>query len=705
MNSHTLSRAHGFDPGKLAMVGPALRSFVECGLLAGIVTLTSRGGETIQSEVIGWGDIETNTPMKPDMLFRIASMSKPITSVAALMLLEQGRITLEDPISRWVPELADLRVLRNASGPLDDTVPAKRAITIEDLLTHRSGIAYAFFSEGPLKAAYEATLGDPAMNHMSPDEWLAAMGTLPLAYQPGERFHYGHSTDVLGFLIGRVEGKPFREVLGDRIFAPLGMTDTDFWLPSEKRGRLASMYKYDESVGGLARVEIGMPDEPPAYTPGGGGLISSAADYHRFARMLLGSGELDGVRLLQPETVRLMRTNRLTDAQRQVPFAGMDLWRKSGFGLGLSTAEDPVDNPYFCGAPGSVTWPGIYGTWWQADPVNDLVMIYLVQHQVPVSANAGATIATGVGASGRRALPVYQHGIYAALQTGGSAQVRKPLVGNASSQAPSLSEGYANSGSDQIHFVEQGSGSPVLLLHGAFGSGANFIQRELGASLARRYRVIAPDSLAHGGSDAPCDRNRYGARQRALHLVAVLDALGIERAHVVGYSMGGWMASALATYHPERVASLAIGGWDVVSGMYTPAAVWGLPEITYDILKAMVQRDRPELLEWVRPDIEPGLAAAIDGMNELTGLAEGVTRCKAPVAIWMGEADLYYAPSVQFTEANCLPLIVLPGDHVSMLEEHGAEAARRVADFIGQVESALDARPGVAVQVRRPHRP
>jgi CubicO group peptidase (beta-lactamase class C family) len=132
--------------------------------------------------------------------------------------------------------------------------------------------------------------------------------------------------------------------------------------------------------------------------------------------MLLNAGELDGVRLLRPETVRLMRTNRLTDAQRQVPFAGMDLWTKSGFGLGVSIAEDLTDNPYACGAPGSMTWPGVFGTWWQADPVNDLILIYLIQHQVPVSANSGSTIATGRGAAGRRALPVYQQGIYGALQ-------------------------------------------------------------------------------------------------------------------------------------------------------------------------------------------------------------------------------------------------------------------------------------------------
>ncbi|MGA9574530.1 MAG: alpha/beta fold hydrolase, partial [Lysobacterales bacterium] len=513
------------------MVGPALQSFVECGLLAGIVTLTSRGGEIVQAETIGWSDIETNTPMRSDTLFRIASMTKPITSVAALMLMEQGKIALQDPISRWVPELASPRVLRDARGALNNTVHAQRAITVEDLLTHRSGIAYAFFSEGPLKQAYEKTLGNPALNRSSPDQWLSALGTLPLAYQPGERFHYGHSTDVLGFLIGRVEGMPLRQVLQERIFSPLGMVDTDFWLPHEKRSRLASVYKYEEETGRLAKVEPEMYDEPPAYTPGGGGLISSAADYHRFARLLLGGGALDGVRLLQPETVRLMQTNRLNDSQRQIPFAGMDLWRKSGFGLGLSTAEDPIDNPYTCGAPGSVTWPGIFGTWWQADPVNDLIMIYLIQHEVPVSAGAGSTIATGVGASGRRALPVYQHGIYAALRDGYTAHVRKPDIRSTSAEPRALTEGYADADGDRIHYVEQGSGSPVLLLHGAFGSGTNFIQRDFGAFLAGRHRVIAPDSLAHGESDAPVDRGRYGARQRAFQLTAVLDALGIERLH------------------------------------------------------------------------------------------------------------------------------------------------------------------------------
>lgn len=405
-----------FDRAKLAEIRPALEPFVDAGELAGIVSLTSHRGEVIQADAIGWADIELRRPMRPDTLFRIASMSKPITSVAAMMLIEDGQIALDDPVTRWVPELGGMDVLRDPAGALDDTAPANREITIDDLLTHRSGIAYGFLSEGPLQIAYERALGDPGMNRMSVDEWLAALGTLPLAFQPGERFHYGHSTEVLGFLLGRVVGLPFRDFLQEQIFGPLGMADTDFWLPPAKRKRLASLYRWDEEAEKLAKVETEMYDKPPAYTPGGGGLISSAPDYHRFARMLLGEGALDGVRLLSPETVRKMRTNRLTNAQRKVPFVGMPLWEKNGFGLGLSIAEDIVDNPYSFGAPGALTWPGIFGTWWQADPANDVAMIYLVQHQVPATANSGTTLASGQGAAGRAALPVYQKGVYDALQ-------------------------------------------------------------------------------------------------------------------------------------------------------------------------------------------------------------------------------------------------------------------------------------------------
>lgn len=414
------SAGPAFDRSALTAVRRELQSYVDRGELAGVVTLVSQGDEIIAIDALGWRDIQAHAAMQPDTLFRIASMTKPITSVAAMMLVEQGKLDLHDPITRWIPELAQRRVLRPGAADLDDTEPAEREITVEDLMTHRSGIAYGFFSEEPLKSAYEQALGDPAMNRLTPDAWLAALGSLPLAYQPGNRFHYGHSTDVLGFLIGRIEGRPYRDVLREQVLAPLGMSDTDFWLPPEKRDRLASVYEYDPDRARLSKVDLPMYDAPPAYTPGGGGLISTAPDYHRFARMLLNEGEFEGTRLLRPETVRQMRVNRLTAAQRTLTFAGMPIWQKSGFGLGVSVVEDPVDNIYGCGRAGAMTWPGIYGTWWQADPAEDLVLVYLVQHRVPVSATSAATLATGRGAAGRRALPLFQHGVYAALPSSGA---------------------------------------------------------------------------------------------------------------------------------------------------------------------------------------------------------------------------------------------------------------------------------------------
>lgn len=270
-----------------------------------------------------------------------------------------------------------------------------------------------------------------------------------------------------------------------------------------------------------------------------------------------------------------------------------------------------------------------------------------------------------------------------------------------SEQPHAFAEGHVDAAGDRIHYVEQGSGSPLLLIHGAYGSGADFLQTDLGATFAARYRVVAPDSLAHGDSDTPADPTRYVARRRAFHLAAVLDALGIQHAHVVGYSMGGWMASAFATFHPERVRSLAIGGWDVVQGMYTPAAAWGLPKITGEILNTLARRDHPELMEWVRPEHEAGLTAAIDGMNDLAGLAEGVARCPARVTLWSGREDLYYDAIVRFANDNGLPVITLPGDHISMLEQHGVEAARHVSDFIDGVEHETAAAPAVGTEPKR----
>jgi CubicO group peptidase (beta-lactamase class C family) len=400
----------------LEQIAPSLQQVVDAGDLAGAVTLIWRKGEIVRVDTVGFRDLEAKAPMQRDTLFRIASMTKPVTTVAALMLVEEGKLKLDDPISKWLPEFKDMRVLRDATGSLDDTAPASREITVEDLMTHRAGLAYAFSSVGPIAQAHEDALGSPLGTPLTPDAWLQALGGLPLSYPPGERMHYSHATEVLGFLVARVEGKPLGQVLKDRIFGPLGMHDTDFWCPPEKRGRMAKLYRLGEEPGSLEDVSLPHVDTQPAYEAGGGGLISTADDYLKFARMLLGGGEVDGVRLLKPETVALMRTNRLTDEQRQISFLGIPFWISQGFGLGLSVVMDPVAHAWMgAGSKGSFGWPGAFGTWWQADPEEDLIAIYLIQDSMPLGPEAVANMQSRRGLGARAALPVFQKQVYAAL--------------------------------------------------------------------------------------------------------------------------------------------------------------------------------------------------------------------------------------------------------------------------------------------------
>lgn len=406
----------GVDQVALAQIPPALQGVIDAGDLSGFVTLIWRKGEELQFNALGHRDIEAGKPMTRDTLFRIASMTKPVTSIAAMMLMEEGKLRLDDPISKWMPEFANMRVLKDAQGSLDDTYPAPRQITVEDLMTHRSGLAYGFTSIGPIAYAYQNALGDVLTNNMSPDAWLAALGKLPLSYPPGERFHYSHATDVLGFLVGRIAGMDFRDFLFKRIFEPLGMVDTDFWVPPAKRDRLAKMYRLKDDFSALEVAPFPLVDEAPAFCGGGGGLISTLDDYLKFARMLLGNGEVDGVRLLKPETVALMRTNRLTDAQREIPFMGIPFWAGQGFGLGLSVITDVEKQAWMgAGTKGSFGWPGAFGTWWRGDPEEDMIMIYLIQNSMPLGPEAAAQLATGQRMGARAALPAFQNLTHAAL--------------------------------------------------------------------------------------------------------------------------------------------------------------------------------------------------------------------------------------------------------------------------------------------------
>jgi len=407
----------GFSAEGLAKIVPTLQPIVDAGDLSGFVTLLFRHGEIAQINTLGQRDIEKKLPMERDTLFRIASMTKPVTSLAALMLMEEGKFKLEDPITKWAPEFKNVRVLKDAEGPLDQTVPAAREITFDDLFTHRSGLAYGFSSMGPIAHEYQRVLGDVLNSQMTPDDWMQRLATLPLLYQPGERFHYSHSTDVLGFIVGRIAGMPFRDFLMKRIFGPLGMVDTDFYVPPEKRKRAAVVYRLNEAKNVLEPLPFKQHDTPPAYCGGGGGLISTADDYLKFARMMLNKGELDGTRLVSATTVELMCTNRLTPQQRAIPFLGaIPMWDGMGFGLGVSVIDAPEKLGFLgMGGVGSFGWPGAFGTWWQADPANDLIMVYLIQNSIPLEPGAIANLAAGQRTGGRIALPMFQRLTYDAL--------------------------------------------------------------------------------------------------------------------------------------------------------------------------------------------------------------------------------------------------------------------------------------------------
>ncbi len=383
-------------------IAAAIGAIVDAGALAGAATMVWRGGRVVQTAGVGWRDVKAKQPIERDTLFRIASMTKPITSAAALMLFEEGRFALNDSIARWAPEFSEMRVLRSPTGPLDQTVPAERPITFEDLLTHRSGLTYGDFHAGPIATAYKEALGGDIDSEVAPDDWIVRLAALPLIDQPGAAFHYGRSTDLLGLLIARIEDAPLGEVLERRIFGPLGMKDTGFTVPREKRGRRAGTYGFDETGRLTALLSFpggaAMPERPEdmAYVSGGQGLWSTLDDYLAFARLFLGGGAVDGVRLLRPETLALMTSNRLTESQRATSkMMGVPIFATGhGFGMGVAVVMEPEKAvPALCGGGiGAVGWPGAYGGWWTADPNDDTVLILLAHNMVDLE-----QLASGIG--------------------------------------------------------------------------------------------------------------------------------------------------------------------------------------------------------------------------------------------------------------------------------------------------------------------
>ncbi len=392
MNKAGTVQRGGFAQERLGRLTRGLQNYVERGEIAGIVALIHRHDEEAYIETIGWQDKEAQIPMQRDTIFRIASMTKPMVTAASLTLVEEGKIRLYDPIDTWLPELANRKVMRDPEGSPDDVYPSPRAITLHDLLTYRQGIGWG---KSSLRAQIFALTTSPIANtfrlpnapRLDPDTWMARLGEFPLLNEPGTRWYYQIASDILGVLLARVTGKPLETFLRESLFEPLGMIDTSFWVPAEKRHRLATLYA-PAPEGGLTvhdHYQTTPWAEPPLFPAASSGLVSTVDDFQRFGRMLLNKGELDGVRILSRKTVEAMTTDYLTPEQHTHKLSNADrydqdrsanMWDNWGFGYGVAVRTRRIGlGP----SVGSFYWPGAFGTTWIADPQEGLIATLLPQ--------------------------------------------------------------------------------------------------------------------------------------------------------------------------------------------------------------------------------------------------------------------------------------------------------------------------------------
>lgn len=372
----------GIAADRLARLHTAMRGFVDRKEVSGIVTLVAREGKTVDLYAVGQADIEKNVPMKTDAIFRIASMSKPITSVAIMMLYEENKLFLSDPVSKFIPAFKGSTVMEDGKA-----VPARRAITIRDLLTHRSGITYGFLNGAAVGNGYRKNGVTDGLTSttMTLEEGINKLAAEPLVTQPGAAFNYSLSTDVLGRVVEVASGQPFNVFLRERIFKPLKMIDTDFVVPESKWSRFVTVYSPDgkggirpmndpETFGNTNMSPWAYYKEGKTYFSGGAGLTSTASDYARFANMLLNGGVLDGVRLLSPKTIELMTINHTAEVPHPLPVVGAG----KDFGLGFSVVTD-LASTQTLGSEGMFGWSGIYGTNFWVDPKEKLIAIMMVQ--------------------------------------------------------------------------------------------------------------------------------------------------------------------------------------------------------------------------------------------------------------------------------------------------------------------------------------
>jgi len=370
-------QTYGVSEQRLKQLSAEIASDVQKGTIPGAVILVARDGKVVYTDAIGLQDPKSGAPMKQDATFRIASMTKPIVSVGAMALVEDGKIILSDPVSKYVPELKGMKVgveKKDATGnAVLEEVPTNREMTIQDLLRHTSGITYGFLGKSLVKQQYlDAKVDfDPTMTLA---DYLDRLSKLPLAYQPGTTWEYSSSTRVLGAVIERVSGQTLDVFLSERILKPLGMKDTGFWVDTAQQARIAEPLAVDPDTKAPARV----PDvrKPPRLLCGDGCMVSTANDYYRFLQMLLNGGELDGVQILSRKSVELMTSDHLGSriAHSPVDFLGPGY----GFGLGFAVRTAPGEAASL-GSVGDYFWAGIYGTYFFVDPKERLIAIYMIQ--------------------------------------------------------------------------------------------------------------------------------------------------------------------------------------------------------------------------------------------------------------------------------------------------------------------------------------
>ena len=378
----SIGNGGGLSKARLGRMYDVLAGHVARGAVPGLVTLISRRGE-VHVDAIGMKAIGGNDPMQRDTIFRIASMTKPITAAAAMILVEECKLRLDEAVDRLLPELANRKVLKRLDGPVDYTDPASRSITLRDLLTFRLG--YGAIMAPPDKYPIQKAMADagvapgPVLASVAPDELMKRFGSLPLLHQPGEKWMYHSGSDILGVLIARAADQTLGAFLQERIFAPLGMKDTGFSVPESKLDRLATCYQTDFPTGGAKifdEARGGRFASPPVFEAGGGGLVSTVDDYLAFGRMMLNKGKYRNERILSRLSVELMTTDQITPEQKAVSDFFPGFWDNRGWGFGLAvvTRRDDV-----AGVPGRFGWDGGYGTSAYTDPAEDMVAILMTQ--------------------------------------------------------------------------------------------------------------------------------------------------------------------------------------------------------------------------------------------------------------------------------------------------------------------------------------